>query len=478
MVWPLPLTAFEEYMLADDRPQWPMTFFLRLELRGPFDPDALHAALQAALERHPLLASSLGDGHRGRPQWVAAPRASPSIDCGDARSELDSPADRRIDLRRQTGLRVSVCTTSADQWTLWLQFHHACCDGLGAVQFVKDLLGFYRAHGRGAGIGDVSGHTRGRAIAPPRSARADAAAAIAAVAAGIVGALGAIEFFSHRPPSLSPANVQDGSTEDSAAPFPRWIKHRFTAEQTARLQEAARANRVTFNDLLLASLFLATDQWFAAHRPDARRQFLRVMVPMNLRTAADRAMPAANLVSMVNLDRRPSRYASRQKLLKSLSLEMAVIKRCRLGITLHHAVRIARFLGRLPRLVPKDRCLSTCVLSNLGEPRLIEPANASAALGDHRLEIAALDFLPPIRPLTSAAFGITTVDGSMTIDLHYDGSLSAELARIARPIRRAIGRIGRRLRGQTDSRRPRRSMARHRCATWPLASGMAWGYKC
>ena len=61
MVLPLPLTPFEDYMLADDRPQWPMAFFLRLRARGEYSLSVLERAVQAALARHPLLRSLLAD---------------------------------------------------------------------------------------------------------------------------------------------------------------------------------------------------------------------------------------------------------------------------------------------------------------------------------------------------------------------------------------------------------------------------------
>ena len=49
-----------------------MAFFLRLEVRGQYDPATLTAALAAALARHPLLASLLADDGGGGLQWVPA----------------------------------------------------------------------------------------------------------------------------------------------------------------------------------------------------------------------------------------------------------------------------------------------------------------------------------------------------------------------------------------------------------------------
>jgi len=431
MIFPLPLTPFEEYMLADDRPRWPMTFFLRLELRGRYDPMILTSALTAALVRHPLLASLLDEGSDGRLQWIPGPGTPPPVSRARAGCELDFPEGRQIDLRRQIGVRVWVRSDSADEWTLWVQFHHACCDGLGAMQFVGDVLAAYRC-----GWQKPASASPRPVLDPERLRhRADfrllSFRTLLRLPQELLGLLGVVEFLWHRPPCLTVADAGKAVEENpSDAEFPHWTHHRFGREQTERLRQAARAEGVTLNDLLLASLFSATDDWFAVHQPAARQQFLRMMVPTNLRGDADRATPAANIVSMVNLDRRPVRYASGRRLLKSLSLEMAIIKRCRLGITMHHVVGLARRFGKLASLLPDDGCLSTCVLSNLGNiSAAVEPTKSGEPAVDSRLELVSLNFLPPVRPGTAAAFGISTLCGCTTITLHHDASLPAESAR-------------------------------------------------
>jgi NRPS condensation-like uncharacterized protein len=48
----------------------------------------------------------------------------------------------RIDLHRQTGLRILLAQQEG-QTEMLLQFHHACCDAFGALRFVEDLLAAY-----------------------------------------------------------------------------------------------------------------------------------------------------------------------------------------------------------------------------------------------------------------------------------------------------------------------------------------------
>jgi hypothetical protein len=120
---------------------------------------------------------------------------------------------------------------------------------------------------------------------------------------------------------------------------------------------------------------------------------------MNLRLPADEETPAASIVCMINLDRRINPKATVRKLLKLVSLEMAVVKRCRLGLAFHHVLGIARRLRCLPSLLPTDRCLSTCVLSNLGEPLSGEQApfggGMRRSLHTLGLTLESLALLPP-----------------------------------------------------------------------------------
>jgi len=87
MVLPLPLVPFEQYMLADDRPAYPMNFFMRLRFAGRFGRRALDAATSVRA-RQPLLTAIAcrcrrgwvwgSAGHPSAVQWLAcAPGESP-----------------------------------------------------------------------------------------------------------------------------------------------------------------------------------------------------------------------------------------------------------------------------------------------------------------------------------------------------------------------------------------------------------------
>jgi hypothetical protein len=140
-LFPLPLITFERYMLADDRRTYPMTFFVRVEMEGAIDRQAMDAAFVDALGRHPLLTA--------RPArcgtklyWVPAEGASPRLRWECSPTEPALPVGQPIDLKHGLGLDGYVHTHGRNA-SLVISFHHAVCDGIGCLRFVGDILAYY-----------------------------------------------------------------------------------------------------------------------------------------------------------------------------------------------------------------------------------------------------------------------------------------------------------------------------------------------
>lgn len=418
----LPLTPFEEYMLADDRPRWPMTFWLKAEVRGRLDRDVWRQAVEEMLPRHPLLCRLVAGNESSGYHWTATTAPPPPISWGSTVEPLDFPDGRMIDLRCQRGLRIWV-RGDEHRSTLWFEFHHTCCDGVGGAGFIADCLTAY------AMLIEADDGRRLRTVDSERLAgRGQFGLSwwrrLLRFPQELLALLGVIEFYSHRPLSLVTDEKEGHAAELAANPLA--IAHQFDADKLQALRVAARTRRVTVNDLLVTCLFAALRDWVTAHRQEASGKIARVMVPMNLREPADDFTPAANIVCMINLDRRMNAKATVGKLLRLVSLEMGIVKRYRLGLAFHHILGLAQRLRRIPRMLPTDRCMATCVLSNLGEP-----LGELSALGTGKrgpLMLTSLALLPPLRPHTAAAFGVVTHGDVTTLSLHRDPSLSEEKA--------------------------------------------------
>ena len=176
------------------------------------------------------------------------------------------------------------------------------------------------------------------------------------------------------------------------------------------------------NDLLARDLFLAIEDSAPPTCPRQMSDWLRLTVPINLRTAADRDMPAANVISMVFLDRLPRDMADGRQLLQGIHTEMGRIKRLGLGLTFVLSLwAVRRLPGGLPRMVRPARCSATCLLSNLG------PVLADGPLPRQGGQIALGRGGPrndrrrgPFAALTYTAFSVFSYAGRLGITLHYD----------------------------------------------------------
>jgi NRPS condensation-like uncharacterized protein len=415
MPLPLPLVPFEQYMLFDDRPAYPMTFFIRLHFSGRVNLSALQTALPAVLARHPLLCAVVRKTGR-RFEWVPSP-SEPAITVVSLRAGACLPCPRAIDLRHEPGLRMWA-VEDAEPFHLLLQFHHACCDALGAFVFLEHLLTAY-AQATGAALNlrapdQQSLRRRGQFGSSPRPF-------LPIVRQKVVSLRRAWRFVTHRPLCIVPRALV---VQPDALPtnYPSAYSRQLTAVESLRLHAVASQQGATLNDLLARDWFLAVNVWKTRHFPKPSGGWLRLCVPINLRTEDHRGLSAANVVSMVFLDRRRKDLTDPDRLLRGIHREMHEIKRLGLGETFVAGMGLfAKLPDRLMCAVGPDRCWATGVLSNLG----VLLTDAALPTRDGRLELDGavldqIDFLPSLRPGTFAAFGAFTYADQLCLTLHYD----------------------------------------------------------
>lgn len=423
MLFPMGLTAFEEYMLVDGRPAYPMDGFMRLSFSGRFDADGLSSALAVAMQRHPLLAARVRRGRRGRWEWFLAPDGPPPIRwLSEPPGEAYPPVSQPIDLTAESGVRLLVVEGPGHS-DLVLHIHHACCDGLGAYQFATELLVAY-SQAVGAPLTRPWEPLRGMENLRKRGSLGITAKRFLQLIPGqLLGLTDVGPFLRRRPVPLLPGKAQP---DDSPLPagYPATVFRQLEESELARLRQSAARQGVTSNDLMLRDLFLTLDQWRQQHAAEQGSDWIRVSVPINLRTLCNLTVPAANVVSMVFLDRRAQEMASSAALLRGLHDEMELIKRRHLGLTFVLSLQFTRALpGGLARARASraDSCSATSVFSNFGTPL----ANAPFPQRDGRLEVAGLvleraEAMPPWRPYTSAVFVAMVYAGRLSVGLHYD----------------------------------------------------------
>lgn len=422
----LPLTPFEEYMLLDDRPSHPMVIAARFDFSDGPPPPHLADAFDATLRQEPLLAARVTKHRRGGHRWQPGP--PPALAFSADQSGADEPPGSffpRIDPFRGPMIHARVITRSAG-WSIMVAVHHAACDGLGLVGFMDrwllhaggkqgrrprpaaDILAALRERGR------VAGSWREFVRMLPRLAK---------------GLEGVKQFVSHEVAALGvPPGAErwEGSApDDSTAWQPAIISATLDEDLVERLDEAARTAGVMVNDLLMTAFVTTLGTQLDGHGTEpVCRDWIRLATPMSLRTKADHALPAANRVSMVFLDRRAADRLDQPALLRSFKDEMDVIRGHNLGHIFPLSLAASRWLpGGLRRTTRLPKPQSTAVLSNLGRCFHRSPLADDAGrlrLGESRL--AGWWIVPPIRPGTALAAATHETHGQRTIAFHVDAA--------------------------------------------------------
>jgi hypothetical protein len=401
-----------------------MSYFAHVAYSGRLNESAFVQALEQTLPRHPLLHARIVGNREQDLTWVTSPDLLPYLDCADALTPMRFPGGYRIELREENGLRIWV-RKHAEGGVIRLQFHHACCDGIAVNQFIGELLRVYD-HVAGGGTGD---HVALPAVDFTRLPHRNRFGASwwdwlgrrVVDAWGIV--IGPPIFLLVRPTPLQTRGVCDHQ-EQNGRVVPELVTWRFTDAQLAGLLAKVRASRVTLNALLLRDVFVSLHAWNLDHDQRLQRELIRIMVPFNLRGTEHQSLPAVNVVGMANLDRRLHWPWCRnpQWLLRSIQLETLFLKRFRIVTCFPSIMFVLGILpGGLQRVLRRDRCVATCVVSNLGKIFIDTPLprrDGKLVAGD--LTVEAVDTAPPVRDGSGAALTFYTYAGQLSVSMNYD----------------------------------------------------------
>lgn len=419
----LPLTPFERYMLLDDRPHLPMTFLFQIELEGELDLNTLRAALQDAIGRHPLLTARL----QGTSWQIHRHRESMPVlqvqlrNWGDPLFQKN--AQEFIDLTREPGVRIWLEQGDA-RFRLTTQFHHACCDGIGALRFLGDWLAAYHAKVEGEPIHwpNVDPNLLQQRGRHRWKSTGEKVSLFTAIKAQIKEA---ITWIRRRPIPLAPSpHPGEASTPD----FPGLVYHSFSRDETQQLRRAATNHNATLNDLLMAELFQSIAHWNQTHRlATTDEDWLQITIPTSLRDKTDDELSAANVIGYAFIARRLGLCVSApQELLRSIAQEMEAVRKWNLGMYFIAGVEMfSKVPGLLKRFTQGQRCLATTIFTNLGDATRRFGVKLPREAGRPRagkLTVTRVLAVPPLRPATRAVFAALTCGSELTLVIRSDRS--------------------------------------------------------
>lgn len=412
MTFPLPLTPFEEYALRDGTASHPLEFFYRLSFNGPLDHGVVATAAAEAFRRHPLFATRIEERAGLVPRFV--PGAPPSVTVLEGQTAEDLPPIPALTEAAGPLARLFLVERPGGTSDILAQFHHVACDGLGALAFLADFCALLDATLRNAEAD----------LAPPdpstlrRRGRygLDCGKLVRSLPAQARGLEGVWKFLRHRPARFAPAGEPGPERLHRIQRADAWLE----ADEARGLRRAATSAGVSVNELAAAALFRAVREALPAAAFSHPRDVVRLSIPINMRGPADRRLPAANVVSMVFLDRRPAEIDA-AGLEASLHAEMQLIKRLGLGMTFLFTLAAARLPpGGITRLVGDRSTAATALFTNLGRifSRAADRRTGLVRVGRHAL--VAVEPLAPLRRGTALAMAAVEYGGRLRFTLRTD----------------------------------------------------------
>lgn len=421
-LFPLPLTPFERYMVLDDTTDYPMSFVLIVNLRGTLQRPVFEQSVSFALRRHPLLMSRIFQLRSQGWCWVPE-EPKPRISWTEAGQTPPKSTDERLDLTREIGLRIQVNCTSAGA-EIFFQFHHACTDGLGGVQFIGDLLAFYgqKTAPEGAELPEIEPIQLDRLRARATFGVAESEAPTKKVSCPFMLGRRLIKLLRRQPVPLVATRSQNPS--GTLLNFPAIISRVIERPVLQQLKVVAARKAVELNDLYLLEMFQTIREWNQKHGPVRKGQWLRIGMPTSLRTPLHDQMPAANVVSYMFLTRQAADCDQPDALLADIHRQTSTIVNERQGrfvaIGLKYVLKIPGLLRCLLRM---NRCFTSVILTNVGDIRRQFTARFPLKQGRCVAGDVTLDVLTgavPVRPNTRLSTSVGTYAGNLYINFHCD----------------------------------------------------------
>jgi hypothetical protein len=313
---------------------------------------------------------------------------------------------------------------------IWLSIHHTYCDGGGGVAIINDWIQIYEnlLSGRSPTEGLP-------AIDPARFSQRNQLGLLSwkflkNLPFQCVGLFGASKFIFRSNATLeglSPdSNSDDAIPHSSQAIASCWLSE----TDWQALEKDAQQQDYNLNARFVAELFVALHKWRSALIPKAdSRQWLRIILPINIRSIGDRRLSAANRSSIVQIDRRRLRSSVDRALVRSIQREVGVIiqwKLDRMFLIFMKVIGLSSHLLKNAAQNKKHRGLA--VFTNLGQPfRRLDKRDARTHPGSSRdsgeecrLQPLEIDFLAPLRHGTSLNFTVARFGNRLRVTLHYD----------------------------------------------------------
>ncbi|WP_437194331.1 hypothetical protein [Planctomicrobium sp. SH527] len=316
---PLTLVPFERFLIDSDSKTTPIVFRVLMRFDGIVQRDKLTQAFNIAIGRQPLLTSCVTSNESCVRSWTPAPK-HPELhwqSSTESQFDIEQIPVQWIDLTTQPGLHAQIWEVDHGI-TILLDFHHACCDGQGARQFIGEWFGLYHQLLEG-------GELKLSTLEPQQLAQRGVYRTPTPPIGLWEGLRNLYLTISGKTIKLPPKEA----THSDAEPCEYLGERVFSIEQTADLRQRLKKAGVTFNDAALTAAFLAYGRCFQI--PKRSRHRITILHPVDLRWPSDLRTPACNRVGVCFPRRSYRDLLDPLELLQSIRGEMTYIKQRYVG---------------------------------------------------------------------------------------------------------------------------------------------------
>lgn len=414
----LPLTLFEEYLFHENRRNYPCNIWLKAQFKGSVERDRLIAAIDTVTPRHPLLSARVLKTWDGALFWSTQPTRKIDVHWYVEDPRSFTPQFGDFDLESENGFEFHV-VQGEDRWDFYINQSHAVCDGAGFYRVLHDVLIRYDELSR-----NQTGTQSSSNLAPSRF-RSNYGLSfwkvLKLIPAQIVGLIISATLLRRSVATLNPASTVNTETPLPAG-SPHIVSKYLNRSEYFKFRKTARESKYSVNDLCLAFFHSAIGRWREKMAIPSGDEWIRISVPINLRTKADKSLSACNAISIVSIDRKANGLHKRNRLIRRAKEDMQYVKKGQLALIYLVLLWIRRRLpGGIRKMSNETRCRTTTMLTNVGSLFTHSPLrNKEGKLETKGAVMERITSAAPYRPHSHATLLLSVYAGEFEMTLHYD----------------------------------------------------------
>lgn len=452
------MSSIEAFHLHSATEAWPNCITGRFHFRGLVDIELAKQAWFHCLSRQTFAAWEVDT--RGRAKWNVTtddgrlrrladatfheiPFEEPKWPTCETEHSLPDMNDRglpAIEVSKDAGYGLwCVRSEIEDRTTIFFSADHTLGDGAGALGFAREFMIVYH------NLVNQEDINRGLVKLDWHRWKSRSALGLFKwsflkfLPCQAIGLFGATKFVFRKFSTIEPAEKSESTDFKS----PGMIGHTISPRILDELNDRSERLGVSPNSILMTVLFRVMNQVRTAVDADTSptsqwidRKWIRLVLPISIRSLADRKLPCTNKASLVQIERTLEQVANADGAAQTIDREVRIIMGFKLDFVFLIAIRMISVFPALLRFVAgNQKSRGTAVFTNLGEPFRKTRTCNFRTVGN--VELVDYDLCGPIRCGTPINFSWLTfrrpVEDQLKVharvSLHFDRSIvSAEAA--------------------------------------------------